>query len=187
MIHQSPIYIGVDPAFRKGGFWAAILDMTDKTLVFREFDLLSWHDWLRSDDAPDMCFVCVENSNLQNENFDISTKAVTLKNKLKEVARKGRNVGCNQSVSQLAYESAVLRYGAKQVFGISPKDKGAKITDTRMFLGLMKQEGILLPPGATKQDQRDAAKLALICQRRALMEGRFAAGTAKNIHYNPAP
>lgn len=179
MIHQPAIYIGVDPAFRKGGFCAAILDMTDKTLVFQSFDLLTWHDWLRSPDAPEMCFVCVENSNLQNKNFDTTgTKA--------EVARKGRNVGCNQAVSQLAFESAVLRYGARQVFQVSPKDKGAKITDARVFFGMMKQEGILLPDGPTNQDQRDAAKLALICQRKALLEGRFAAKTP-TIHYDPAP
>lgn len=180
MIHQSPIYIGVDPAFRKGGFWAAILDMTDKTFVFRSFDLLTWHDWLRSPDAPEMCFVCVENSNLQNKSFDMTgTK--------QEVARKGRNVGCNQAVSQLTYESAVLRYGARQVFQVSPKDKGAKITDARVFFGIMKQEGILLPDGPTNQDQRDAAKLALICQRKALLEGRFKAAKVPQIHYNPAP
>lgn len=175
-----PIYIGVDPAFRAGGFWAAILDMEDKTLRFMEFDLLSWHDFLRSPDAPAQCFICVENSNMQNKSFDLTgTKA--------EVARKGRNVGCNQAVSELTYRSAVLRYGARNVFQISPKEKGAKITDTRVFFGLMKQEGILLPAASTNQDQRDAAKLALICQRKALLEGRFKVKEAPKIHYNPAP
>lgn len=177
MTNTAPIYVGVDPAFRKGGFWAAILDMTDKTMVFRPFDLLTWHDWLRSADAPEMCFVCVENSNLQNQSFDLSgTKT--------EVARKGRNVGCNQAVSQLTYESAVLRYGARQVFQVSPKEKGAKITDPRMFLAAMKSDGVLLPPGPTNQDQRDAAKLAIICRRKAMLEGRFSA-KPQNIHYNP--
>jgi len=103
-----------------------------------------------------------------------------------EIARKGRNVGCNQAVSELAYRSAVLQYGARNVFQVSPKEKGVKITDTSVFFGIMKQEGILLPPGATNQDQRDAAKLALICQRKALLEGRFKAAKAPQIRYNPA-
>ena len=166
MIPNVPIYIGVDPAFREGGFWAAILDMSDKSLVFRSFDLLTWHDCLRSQDAPGRCFIMVENSNLQNKSFD------TTGNKM-EVARKGRNVGCNQAVSELAYISAIRQYGAKNVFQISPKDKGAKIKEHTMFLGLLKAEGILLPKGTSNQDQRDAAKLAILCRRKVLLENRF--------------
>jgi hypothetical protein len=169
MIANSPIFIGVDPAFREGGFWAAILDMADKTLVFRSFDLLTWHDFLNSQDAPDRCFVMVENSNLQNKSFD------TTGNKA-EVARKGRNVGCNQAVSELAYQSAVRRYG-KNAFQVSPKEKGAKITDARTFLAVLKSEGVLLPKGTSNQDQRDAAKLALMCRRKVLRENLF---TPKN-------
>jgi hypothetical protein len=166
MIPNAPIYIGADPAFRAGGFWAAILDMADKSLVFRSFDLLTWHDFLRSQDAPGRCFIMVENSNLQNKSFD------TTGSKL-EVARKGRNVGCNQAVSELAYVSAVRQYGPKNVFQISPKDKGSKIKEHTMFLGLLKSEGILLQKGTTNQDQRDAAKLAILCRRKVLIEGRF--------------
>ena len=165
MIPNAPIYIGCDPAFREGGFWAAILDMADKSLVFRSFDLLTWHDFLRSQDAPGRCFIMVENSNLQNKSFDTSG------NKM-EVARKGRNVGCNQAVSELAYQSALRQYGPKNAFQISPKDKGAKITDARVFLAVLKSEGILLPKGTSNQDQRDAAKLAILCRRKVLL-GEF--------------
>ena len=140
--------------------------MSDKSLVFRSFDLLTWHDFLRSQDAPGRCFIMVENSNLQNKSFD------TTGNKM-EVARKGRNVGCNQAVSELAYISAIRQYGAKNVFQISPKDKGAKIKEHTMFLGLLKAEGILLPKGTSNQDQRDAAKLAILCRRKVLLENRF--------------
>lgn len=166
MIANAPIFIGVDPAFRAGGFWAAILDMSDKTLTFKSFDLLTWHDFLRSQDAPDQCFVMVENSNLQNKSFD------TTGNKM-EVARKGRNVGCNQAVSELAYQSALRRYGPKNVFQVSPKEKGAKITDARVFLAVLKSDGILLPKETSNQDQRDAAKLAILCRRKVLIENRF--------------
>lgn len=167
MVSETPIYIGLDPSFRAGGFWAAILDMADKTLVFKGFkSLLEWDRWLRSPDAPIRCFVLVENSNLQNNNFDTSGSKV-------EVARKGRNVGCNQAVSELAYQAAQDRYGPKNAMQISPKDKGAKITDARTFLALLKSEGVLLPKGASNQDQRDAAKLAILCRRRVLTDNRF--------------
>lgn len=167
MVSEHPIYIGVDPAFRENGFWAAILDMSDKTLVFKGFkSLLEWDRWLQSPDAPTRCFVLVENSNLQNNNFDTSGSKF-------EVARKGRNVGCNQAVSELAYQAALDRYGPKNAMQISPKEKGAKITDARTFLALLKSEGVLLPKGASNQDQRDAAKLAILCRRRVLAENRF--------------
>lgn len=169
---EAPIYIGLDPAFRAGGFWAAILDMADKTLVFKGFkNLLEWDRWLQSPDAPIRCFVLVENSNLQNQSFDTSGSKV-------EVARKGRNVGCNQAVSELAYQSARDRYGERNAMQISPKDKGAKITDARTFLALLKSEGVLLPKGASNQDQRDAAKLAIMCRRRVLTDIRFTAKPA---------
>lgn len=174
MIPEHPIYIGVDPAFRAGGFWAAILDMADKTLVFKGFEsVLKWDRWLQSPDAPTRCFVLVENSNLQNKTFDTGGSKV-------EVARKSRNVGCNQAVSELAYQAAVDRYGEKNAMQISPKDKGAK-QDARTFLALLKSEGILLPKGTTNQDQRDAAKLAILCRRRVSIEGRFTSKQARMI------
>lgn len=162
---KKPIYIGVDPAFRAGGFAVCVLNMERKTADFLVMDLLQFHDWLRSD-APKECFVCVENSNLQNLNFDTSGSK-------QEVARKGRNVGCNQAVSELAYRSAVLRYGAENVFQVSPREKGAKITDGRLFAALMRSEGITPPPGIVSQDKRDAFSLATICRRKALLAGAF--------------
>lgn len=162
----KPVYIGVDPAFRAGGFSICIIDMTDKTAVTKTLDLLAFHDWLRSPDAPDTCFVCVENSNLQNQNFD------TTGNK-NEIARKGRNVGCNQAVSQLAYESALARYGPKNVFQVSPREKGRKITDAKMFAAILQQDGVRLQKRTLNQDERDAYMLATIARRKALMSGAF--------------
>lgn len=165
MIPEQPVYIGVDPAFRAGGFWAAILDMSDKTLVFRSFkSVLEWDRWLQSADAPARCFVMVENSNLQNQSFDTTGSKV-------EVARKGRNVGCNQAVSELAYQAAVDRYG-KNAFQVSPKEKGAKIKDHGFLIAYLKHDGILLPKNSSNQDQRDAAKLAVQCRRKVLL-GEF--------------
>lgn len=163
--NPAPVYIGVDPAFRAGGFAVCVLNMARKTADFLVMDLLEFHDWLRSPAAPARCFVCIENSNLQNQNFDTSgTRA--------EVARKGRNVGCNQAVSEFAYRSAVRRYGQENVYQVSPREKGAKVVDHRTFAAIMRVDGIV-PPASLSQDKRDAYQLATICRRKAMQAGRF--------------
>lgn len=162
----APVYIGVDPAFRAGGFWAAILDMRDKSVAFKKFaSVLAFHDWLRSGDSPLSCFVCVENSNMQNINFDMAGNKA-------EVARKGRNVGCNQAVSQLAYDSALARYGPERVYQVSPAMKGNKYTPGQ-FGAVVKSDGVTLPKGSQNQDCRDAYKLAFIAKQMALYNGAF--------------
>lgn len=183
MTAPQPIYIGCDPAFRKGGFWAAILD-AEKKMLFKSFDLLTWHDWLRSDEAPAVCFVLVENSNLDN-----ATYKRHLTGTIGEKLRKSRNVGANQAVSELAYQSALRRYGPRFAFEISPEAKGQKITDQRVFEGLMRQEGITFPPGEfdkkeSAQDKRDAAKLAVIMRRKVKLE-RLLEINDPVVHYNP--
>jgi hypothetical protein len=161
---SAPVYIGVDPAFRQGGFWACILDMADKSVVFKCFeDVLHWHDWLRSPDAPGSCFVCVENSNLQNQTFDMSGSR-------EKVARGSRNVGTNQAVSELAYRSAVRRYGKGKVWQVSPKEKGRKWTPDQ-FGYIAQSDGVVLPKGPVNQDCRDAYQLASIGRKKAIMCG----------------
>lgn len=162
---MKPVYMGVDPAFRHGGFAVCLLDMEKRTAEFKVMDLLEFHDWLRTD-APEFCFVAVENSNMQNQNFDTSGSK-------EEVARKGRNVGCNQAVSELAYQSAVRRYGAENVFQVSPREKGAKVKDAKVFAAIMRADGITPPKGQISQDKRDAYKLSLIARQKALYAGRF--------------
>ena len=166
MMNVAPVYIGVDPAFRAGGFWICILDMMDKTAAFKCFaDVLEYHDWLRSFEAPLSCFVCVENSNLQNKSFDMSGKAV-------EVARKSRNAGCNMAVSELAYKSSLTRYGKDRAFQVSPKEKGNKWT-AEQFGAVLKSDGVTIITKGTNQDCRDAYKLAGIARRMALVNGQF--------------
>jgi len=64
------VIIGIDPAFRKGGFWAAFLDLKERTVWFRSFrDVLVFDRFIHSADAPERAFVVVENSNLQNITF----------------------------------------------------------------------------------------------------------------------
>lgn len=193
----QPIYIGCDPAFRKGGFWAAILD-EDKRMTFKSFDLLTWHDWLRSDEAPAVCFVLVENSALQKALFythKSPTGALLTPKQAKYIAGAQKlskaelisaamQVGKNQAVSELAYQSAVGRYGERFAHQISPKDKGQKIIDDRTFEGIMRQEGIELMQVVKKQDQRDAAKVALIMRRKVRLEGMMTINEPE-VHYNP--
>ena len=155
MIPQT--VIGVDPAFRAGGFWACILDFREKTINFQKFEnVLEWDRWLRSihTDTPDL--VVVENSNGQNASFDTSgTRRVT--------ARKGRNVGANQAASQLAVQAALDQLGWSSVLSITPYQKGAKITYASTFEAIVKSDGFILPPKYPKnQDCRDAYKIAWI-------------------------
>lgn len=176
----KPVFIGVDPAFRAGGFVAVIIDMADRTARVMKFkNLLNWHDWLRSPDAPEQAYVCVENSNLQNTTFDMGEEKnahhdpeVRLGRRILKVARGSRNVGANQAVSQLAFESARDRYGAS-VYEVSPKQKGRKITDARQFAAIVQQAGILLPKQKLSQDARDAFMLADMAMRFARMGGNF--------------
>lgn len=163
MIHQT--IIGVDPAFRKGGFWVCILDFTDRTAQAQKFEnVLDFDRWLRSAHAPIAALVCVENSNAQNVNFDTSgTRNVT--------ARKGRNVGANQAVSQLTVQAAIDTYGELRVVSVSPLEKGKKITDPKMFLALVKSDGFTLSPKFPKnQDARDAYKIAWAGRQKQIMQ-----------------
>jgi hypothetical protein len=160
---QNVICIGVDPSFRKGGFHACLIDYTDRTVRFMDFaDVLMWHDWLRSDDAPDKSInricVVVENSNLQNMNFDQTGNR-------NELQRKGRNVGTNQAASELAFRSAVRHYGVECVFEVSPREKGAK-WDEKTYRAAVASERLTTETKSNNQDQRDAFKLALIAKQK---------------------
>jgi hypothetical protein len=149
------VIVGVDPAFRKGGFWACFLDLSDRTAAFRSFrDVLEYDRFIRSEEAPATAYVVVENSNLQNQNFDMTGQR-------DELARKGRNVGTNQAVSELTVRASIDRYGKESVLNLSPKQKGAKY-DERYFFAALKGDRVT-PIGYTgNQDQRDAYKLAHI-------------------------
>ena len=157
-IHFQPmsaqtVKIGVDPAFRARGFTVCILDTSERTAHFRVFrDVLTFDRWLQSPDAPDAAIVTVENSNATNTNFDQSgTRA--------KVARKGRNVGTNQAVSQLTVQSAIDRYGSCQ--SVSPKQKGKKWTK-REFEAVLRADRVSVYGNSGTQDARDAYKLATL-------------------------
>lgn len=152
--------IGIDPAFRQGGFWVAIIDYTERSIVFRPFkNVLAFDRWLQSPEAPDKALVCIENSNRQNVNFRTSPN-------IAKTARMGRNVGTNQAVSQLTVDAARDRYGMDSVVELSPAEKGVK-WNSRQFQAVARQEGLTLYNFPDNQDARDAAKVALVGQANA--------------------
>lgn len=162
-----PIFVGVDPAFRDGGFWVAIVDRTDNTVKNLKFsDVLEYHDWLRTESAPLVAFVIIEASDAQNFNFARSR----IGNR-GELMAKSRDIGKNQAVSALAFRSSVRKYGDRFVFKITPEEKGVKITDDRFILGILAQEGLTADRVDFNQDQRDAIKIALILERQVKQKG----------------
>lgn len=162
------ILIGCDPAFRKNGFAICIIDedRTVRCIQFKTFlEFLSWL-WAEGS-APERAVVTIENSNLQNATFDMSGSKA-------EIARKSRNVGKNQAISQATVDAFKAKYG-KDVFGISPKEKGGKWTNQE-FHAVLKSERhtfLVVDPkeyrtGKVSQDKRDAYKLALMGKKLAM-------------------
>ena len=151
MTHK--IFIGIDPAFRKKGFGIAIIDKQDKTVNFKVFKngFLDFQSWLISD-APQVAVICVENSNLQKTTFDMSGG-------IRVVARKSRNVGKNQAVSQLTVDVCRLTKGFTTI-EISPFEKGRKWSE-RTALAVMRQDGLSFYKEKLSQDEIDSLQIAL--------------------------
>jgi len=142
--------IGIDPAFRDSGFAICVLDTIEKTgrfIVFKNgfMDFLGWVFY----DAPakdeNVIFI-IENSNLQETFF------------VKEL-RYAESVGKNKAASQFTCDLLSQWYGKDKVFPISPKQKGAKIVDLKIFDAIVRQDGYKLSNYkglANEQDKRDA-------------------------------
>ena len=150
------IQIGIDPAFRKNGFAICIIDEDKDVRAIRFKSFLDFLSWLWVDgEAPLKAVVVVENSNLQKKTFDMSgNKSV--------VARKSRNVGANQAISQAAYDAVSCKYG-ETAFEVSPKQKGAK-WNLDKFFNVLKSEGhtFLMTKKTISQDEIDAYQLAMM-------------------------
>ena len=146
-------FIGVDPALRKDGFWTAIICRVDNTVTFKKCDHLGQFVRLLIDADP--IGIVVENSNMQKNMFN---QKVGIGGALDV----GKNMGVSQAATDIAREFSIIPPG------ISPKQKGAKITNLPLFDGILKANN-LTPIGyrrnASNQDQRDAAQLALICEQ----------------------
>ena len=117
------VVIGIDPAIRKNGFALCFYDTENKTVNFLIMDFVDFIIYTESLKKYDVYnfrdyVFAVENSNLQNLSFDMKGNKGVL-------ARKSRNVGMNQAVSQLTCD--LLKRRGFEVVEISPKQKGAKL------------------------------------------------------------
>lgn len=147
-----PIYIGIDPAFRKSGFGMCVIDEAN-TVSFRTFrSFLDFLHWIFSEDAPEKAVVCVENSNLDKIMYAYH------RNKTGQaMATAARNVGANQAASQYTADACRWKW-PETTFDISPRQKGSKWTKEQ-FYAVARQEGHEV--GKCSQDEMDAYKLAL--------------------------
>lgn len=171
---SNPIktYIGIDPAFRKDGMAMCIISFSPQSQQWKMefFKLKSVLDACKHfmfsgrDATPDekiayrSLVFCVENSNDQSCTFDKSgNKGVA--------ARKSRNVGANQAVSQLICDIIKEFRPGATLIELSPLKKGSKLTSAE-FLASAKAHGVIYSGKTTSQDKRDAYKLALHAKRR---------------------
>ena len=153
------LFIGIDPAFRQGGFLVAIIDRSDNTVnyISCQNGFIDFYKWFNSE-SPTDAIVCIENSNLQNTTFNGH------KNK-NVAARMSRDAGKNQAISQITVDLCKTKY---KVIDLSPKSKGKKWTN-KEYKGVLKSEGLSVSKKTSNQDERDALKLALIAfQKRHL-------------------
>jgi len=145
--------IGIDPAFRKSGFAICIVDTDDRTARFIIFkngfmDFCGWvfHDAPGKELKP--IFV-IENSNLQEAFFVKDLKYAEA-------------VGKNKAASQYTCDLLTQWYGIERVYPLSPYEKGAKVTDLKVFAAIARGYELINYKGlASEQDKRDAFMLAI--------------------------
>lgn len=193
-------YVGIDPAFRKGGMAACFIENGE--VWFKQFSsYLDFIGWVLDGDAPINAYWGVENSNMQDATFGIdkiifATIQRIFRGRVKnlfavkwtyklvkavcgDVASKSRNVGKNQAISQLTVWLLEERYGKERVASISPKGKG-KGPNGHEFKAMCPTYS-----GRTNQDQRDAWKLVQIAQKCARTKGMKQ--YYENMHKNEVP
>lgn len=177
------VIVGIDPAFRNEGFAVAYLSVEKNTISFQTYShLLDFFDYLRSEDFPKNPYFIIENSNETsalyklvgivkgmlkgymgrgNKGFSPKYTEAQVISVAKRIGKYGTGVGKNQAVSQIVVDLCSRLFGAKRVRSISPKEKGAKIENTKIFLELLATHKISLGKMRTNQDERDAAVMAL--------------------------
>jgi len=148
------ILIGIDPAFRVNGFGICSIDTQEKTVRFiRVKRFLEFISFAQNEMPIDRVKVTVENSNLQNITFD-------MRGNKNEIARKSRNVGANQAISQTVYDLCCDILGKKNVKEISPAQKGAK-QPLSMLQAVCRRYNWSCDYTKIKQDDIDAFFIAL--------------------------
>lgn len=178
----KPVWIGCDPAFRKSGFAICILDHTGE-VAFKIFKngFIDFQKWLMSDDRPQKAIVGIENSDLQktifvshklpNGGFVSAKKARFIKGSRKMTNREllsyASKVGKNQATSILACDLFIAVYGEQNVIQLSPRQKGGKIEDDRLFRAYARANKHKLTSykgNKNEQDKRDAYQCLIVAK-----------------------
>lgn len=162
------IIIGIDPAFRKSGFTICVID-EEQEVAFKTFkDFLAFIKWSFSEDAPrGDVGVIIENANMQNLTFDMSGSKA-------EIARRSRNVGTCQAISQATVDLCRYIWGVENVVEVSPLEKGKKWTASEVNFFANANKHILRLKGIdAEQDKRDAYKLCTMINSRLQWRKRY--------------
>jgi len=118
---KDTVIIGLDPAFREGGFGAAVIQ--DGVVTFGT--IKNFADFLHYCDAVAFSYPCalwcVENSNLDDTTYQYLRGGNT-----RTLMAKSRDVGKNQAISQVVVDYLTKKFGRVHVTAISPRQKGAK-------------------------------------------------------------
>lgn len=148
--------IGIDPAFRKNGMAVAVIDKDSKT-VYSEIlnGVIDFYKFINSFNSDEIDLIIIENAHLQNVTFE-------KKDNSKILARISRNVGMVQAVSAQMVQIAKDLVGDKRVISVSPKEKGVKIYDKKIFEAYLRSLGLKYVGERNTQDIRDAVKIATI-------------------------
>lgn len=150
-------YIGVDPAYREGGYW--VCEIRGAIVTF--YKMKGFIEFVKYIDDLAMkkidVSICIENSNETNHTF-ISPKVRSLAAREKI----SRDVGKNQAISQMSVDYCQYIIGTG-IYSVSPAEKGIKWSDIitkaeakNNGLELFNYKGL-----KSEQDKRDAFKLAL--------------------------
>ena len=150
-------YIGVDPAYRDGGFW--VCEISSEIVAFYKMkgfiEFVKYVDEL-AENTIDVS-ICIENSNETNHTFISPTvRSAAAREKI------SRDVGKNQAISQMSVDYCQYMLGSG-VYSVSPAEKGMKWPD-KITRAEAKNHGLELfnyKGLKSEQDKRDAFKLAL--------------------------
>lgn len=102
----------------------------------------------------------VENSNLQKPVFKKGAGVA-------EILAVGKNMGISEEATKIAAAYSQIPPG------ISPKQKGAKITNPKIFEGIRIANNLTFVWYKGTQDERDAMKLALIAEQKHTIQTRI--------------
>lgn len=155
------VFIGVDPAFRKNGMAVFIKEtpIDYYTIIFKNLrHFQKWIDGIMEDKPPQKAVIGVEvseNDFIFEGHFQNFLKACKAKDSKGLRNKYAISVGKNMAATQYVIDLFKERYKPRNVFEITAKEKGRKLSERDLKLNY----GIEIKD--SEQDERDAA---VICQ-----------------------